>query len=202
VKHRATREFAIGGVIGPITRPEVVIAGLYRGDDLVIVGRTVPLSPAQSAALAAVLTPAKPGHPWPDEVTSQRWGGKDSKKPLSEVEPLVVATVWRVKTASTRLGQGPCVGHGLPSSSAPTGRRSHGRPVCQLVEQLGRARTSAKRRPAGLTRLCTSLMSQGRSGEPLGGGHRVAGGRGRSGAAAGRQVDDLPVEGFDEVAAT
>jgi hypothetical protein len=30
----------IGGVLGPITRPDVVIAGLYRGNDLVIVGRT------------------------------------------------------------------------------------------------------------------------------------------------------------------
>ncbi|TCN32163.1 hypothetical protein EV644_12773 [Kribbella orskensis] len=93
MKHRATREFVIGGVLGPITRPEVVIAGLYRGDDLVIVGRTVPLSPAQSAELGAVLTPAKPGHPWPDEITSKRWGGKDSKKPLTKVEPLVVAEV-------------------------------------------------------------------------------------------------------------
>lgn len=76
----------IGGVLGPITRPEVVIAGLYRGDDLVIVGRTVPLSPAQPAELGAVLTPAKPGHPWPNEISSQRWGGKDSKKPLTKVE--------------------------------------------------------------------------------------------------------------------
>ena len=103
VKHRATREFLIGGVIGPITRPEVVIAGLYRGDDLVIVGRTVPLSPAQSAELGAVLTPAKPGHPWPDEITSQRWGGKDSKKPLTKVEPLVVAEV--AADAATQAGQ-------------------------------------------------------------------------------------------------
>ncbi|MEU4295142.1 hypothetical protein AB0E63_43570 [Kribbella sp. NPDC026596] len=60
VKHRATREFVIGGVIEPITRPEVVIAGLYRGDGLVIVGRSVPLGPPQSGELGAVLTPAKP----------------------------------------------------------------------------------------------------------------------------------------------
>ncbi|MEU4294429.1 hypothetical protein AB0E63_39945 [Kribbella sp. NPDC026596] len=74
-------------MIGPITRPEVVIAGLYRGADLVIVGRTVPLSPAQSAELGAVLTPAKPGHPGPDEITSQRWDVKDSKKPSTKVQP-------------------------------------------------------------------------------------------------------------------
>jgi hypothetical protein len=41
----------IGGVLGPITRPDVVIVGLYRGDDLVVVGRTVPLHPRQAAEL-------------------------------------------------------------------------------------------------------------------------------------------------------
>ena len=108
MKHRATREFLIGGVIGPITRPEVVIAGLYRGDDLVIVGRTVPLSPAQSTELGAVLNPAKPGHPWPDEISSQRWGGRDSKKPLVKVQPTVVAEV--TADAATQAGQ---VRHGM-----------------------------------------------------------------------------------------
>jgi hypothetical protein len=28
-----------------------------------------------------------------DQISSQRWGGKDSKKPLTKVEPLVVAEV-------------------------------------------------------------------------------------------------------------
>ncbi|WP_405065031.1 hypothetical protein OG558_24040 [Kribbella sp. NBC_01510] len=97
------REFLIGGVIGPITGPAVVIAGLHRGDDLVIVGRTVPLTPAQPAEPGAVVTPAKPGHPWPDEITSQRWSGKDSKKPLTKVEPLVVAEA--AADAATQAGQ-------------------------------------------------------------------------------------------------
>ncbi|TCN44370.1 hypothetical protein EV644_101495 [Kribbella orskensis] len=35
----------MGGVIGPIDRPEVVIAGRFLGDDMVIVGRTVSLKP-------------------------------------------------------------------------------------------------------------------------------------------------------------
>ncbi|WP_272941260.1 hypothetical protein [Kribbella flavida] len=39
----------------------------------------MPLTAAQSAELGAVLRPARRGHPWPDEITSQRWGGKDSK---------------------------------------------------------------------------------------------------------------------------
>jgi hypothetical protein len=93
VKHRDSREVIIGGVLGPITRPDVVIAGLFRGDDLVIVGRTVPLDPRQAAELGKLLQPAKPGTPWPDEISSQRWGGKDSKKPLTKVEPLLVAEV-------------------------------------------------------------------------------------------------------------
>jgi hypothetical protein len=47
----------IGGVLGPITRPDVVIAGLYRGDDLVVVGRTVPLDPGQAAELGNYCNP-------------------------------------------------------------------------------------------------------------------------------------------------
>jgi hypothetical protein len=103
VKHRASREVIVGGVLGAINRPEVVIAGLYRGDELVVVGRTVLLSPAQSAALGAVLTPAGPGHPWPDEITSYRWGGRDSKKPLNKVDPLIVAEV--TADPATQAGQ-------------------------------------------------------------------------------------------------
>jgi hypothetical protein len=80
-------------VLGPIERPEVVVAGLYRGDDLVIVGRTSPLNAAQSSELAAVLQPAKPGHPWPDEISAQRWGSRNSKKPLTKVEPLAVVEI-------------------------------------------------------------------------------------------------------------
>jgi ATP dependent DNA ligase domain len=87
VKHRETREVIVGGVLGSITHPEVVIAGLYNtGAELVVVGRTVALKPEQAAQLAAVLTAARPGHPWPDEIASYRWGGPDSKKPLTKVE--------------------------------------------------------------------------------------------------------------------
>jgi ATP dependent DNA ligase domain len=61
VKHRETREVIVGGVLGSITHPEVVIAGLYTADgELVVVGRTVALKPEQAAQLAAVLTPRGP----------------------------------------------------------------------------------------------------------------------------------------------
>ena len=68
-----------------------------------LVVRTVPLKPVQSAQLAAVLALARPGHPWPDEITSYRWGGPDSKKPLIKVEPTVVAEV--TADAATQSGQ-------------------------------------------------------------------------------------------------
>ena len=49
IKHRTTEEAVIGAVIGPITRPESIVAGRYTRDGrLVIVGRSVPLSSAQS----------------------------------------------------------------------------------------------------------------------------------------------------------
>jgi hypothetical protein len=100
---RDTVDVIVGGVLGPIHNPEVVIAGRYRAGELVVVGRTVPLTAAQSAKLGAVLRPARRGHPWPDEITSQRWGAKDSKKPLTKVQPTVVAEV--LADAAMQAGQ-------------------------------------------------------------------------------------------------
>ena len=57
------------------------------------IGRTVPLKLDQSGQLAAVLTPAESGPPWPDEFTSYRWGGADVKKPLVKVQPNLVVEV-------------------------------------------------------------------------------------------------------------
>jgi hypothetical protein len=97
VKHHDTVEVIVGGVLGPIERPEVVIAGRYRnidgGAELVQVGRSVPLTTAQAADLAAVLTPARRGHAWPDEIGVGRWGKSGGAVPLTKVEPLVVAEV-------------------------------------------------------------------------------------------------------------
>jgi ATP dependent DNA ligase domain len=62
VRHRDTVEVIVGGVLGPIDRPEVVIAGRYRGGELGQVGRTVPLSARQSADLGSVLVPAAARH--------------------------------------------------------------------------------------------------------------------------------------------
>ncbi|WP_432945766.1 ATP-dependent DNA ligase [Kribbella sp. CA-253562] len=93
VKRRDTIEVIVGGVIGAIDRPEIVVAGRYRGDDLVVVGRTVPLTTTQSAELGPMLRASRAGHPSPDEISSQRWGGRDSKKPLTKVRSDVVVEV-------------------------------------------------------------------------------------------------------------
>ena len=81
-------------MIGPITRPESIVAGRYTDDGvLVIVGRGVPLSTAQSVSLAAVLEPAESGHPWPDTVISSRFGNGRDRVTLTKVRPTVVAEV-------------------------------------------------------------------------------------------------------------
>ncbi|HEY3006050.1 MAG TPA: ATP-dependent DNA ligase [Kribbellaceae bacterium] len=93
VKRRDTVDVIVGGVLGPIDRPDVVIAGRYRGAELVQVGRTVPLTAAQSAELGAVLEPAGPDHPWPDEIGAGRWARNSANVPLTKVSPDVVAEV-------------------------------------------------------------------------------------------------------------
>jgi ATP-dependent DNA ligase len=93
VKSWETTEVVAGGVIGPVERPSQLVAGRYRDGELVVVGRTSPLSPAQSAELAAVLTPADDDHPWPDRIGTGRFGGGRLSVPLTRVRPDVVVEV-------------------------------------------------------------------------------------------------------------
>jgi ATP-dependent DNA ligase len=93
VKSWETTEVLAGGVIGPIENPSQLVAGRYRDGDLVVVGRTSPLSPRQSAELAAALTPADDGHPWPDRIGTGRFGGGRLSVPLTRVAPTVVVEV-------------------------------------------------------------------------------------------------------------
>ncbi|HEY0690412.1 MAG TPA: hypothetical protein VGD71_15400 [Kribbella sp.] len=69
------------------------MAGQYRGKDLEVVGRTAPLNDHQATELGALLKPAGARHPWPDEIGSGRWDGKNSKLPLVKVRPQVVIEV-------------------------------------------------------------------------------------------------------------
>lgn len=92
-KSRETREVIIGAVTGAIARPDTIVAGLLRDGQLAIVGKSVPLSRSQAASLAKVLEPSPPQHPWPDEVSSSRFGSSRDKIKLTKVEPSIVAEV-------------------------------------------------------------------------------------------------------------
>jgi len=93
VKSWETTEVLAGGVIGSLERPGQLVAGRYRDGELVVVGRTSPLAPAQSAELAAVLTAAGPDHPWPERVGTGRFGGGRLSVPLTRVRPDVVVEI-------------------------------------------------------------------------------------------------------------
>ena len=93
VKSWETTEVVAGGVIGTLARPSQLVAGGYRDGELVVVGRTSPLSPRQAAELAAVLTAAGPDHPWPDRIGTGRFGGGRLSVPLTRVAPEVVVEV-------------------------------------------------------------------------------------------------------------
>jgi ATP-dependent DNA ligase len=93
VKSWETTEVIAGGVIGSIEAPSQLVAGRYRDGELVVVGRTSPLSPAQSAELAAVLSPAGDGHPWPDRIGTGAFGGGRLSVPLTRVAPTAVVEI-------------------------------------------------------------------------------------------------------------
>jgi hypothetical protein len=83
----------VGAATGSINQPEVAVCGRYRGRDLEIVGRTVPLNPTQATELAAALKPAGARHPWPDEIGPGHWGRGAKKVAIVKVKPVVVAEV-------------------------------------------------------------------------------------------------------------
>jgi ATP-dependent DNA ligase len=93
VKSWESTEVVVGGVLGPVGRPRQLVAGRYRDGELVVVGRSGPLSPAQAADLATALTPAGPGHPWPDRIGTGRFGGGRLSVELTRVEPSLVVEV-------------------------------------------------------------------------------------------------------------
>jgi ATP-dependent DNA ligase len=93
VKSWESTEVVAGGVIGTLERPSQLVAGRFRDGELVVVGRTSPLSPAQAAELAAVLRPAGPDHPWPDRIGTGAFGGGRLSVPLTRVAPEVVVEV-------------------------------------------------------------------------------------------------------------
>ena len=94
VKSRETTEVVIGAVIGTLTAPTAIVAGLYQQDGtLRMVGRSTSLTRAQSHAVAVVLTAATEDHPWPDTMAATRFGSGRDRVVLTRVEPVVVVEV-------------------------------------------------------------------------------------------------------------
>lgn len=91
-RHRSSAEIVIGGLVGRPDRPSSIIGGRYDSSGrLRIVARSTPLPAAAAAALADALSPARAGHPWPDTITSHRFG--DERTTLVRVDPIVVAEI-------------------------------------------------------------------------------------------------------------
>lgn len=94
VKSRQSLDVVCAAVIGPITAPQVVVAGLPVGErGLSIVGRSSVLAKPAARDLAVLLEPAEEGHPWPVSVPRSRVHGMGSGTghvDLTLVQPLVV----------------------------------------------------------------------------------------------------------------
>jgi ATP-dependent DNA ligase len=94
VKGRESTEVVVGAVVGPISAPTAVIAGLYQADGrLRMVGRSAVLTRGQAHTLARVLTAARADHPWPDSIAANLFGSGRDRVTLTRVEPVVVVEV-------------------------------------------------------------------------------------------------------------
>lgn len=92
VKHRDTFEVIAGAVTGTLTQPGELILGRYDGDQLVIIGRTTPISRGAARSLTPLLRAAGDDHPWPTVIRSgtyDRFGPK-RETTVTLVEPLTV----------------------------------------------------------------------------------------------------------------
>jgi hypothetical protein len=74
VKNRQTTEVIVGAAIGPIEAPQAVVDGLWRDEELIVVGRTTALSAARPRRLRASQT----GRP------EASVAGFDSRRPLRQ----------------------------------------------------------------------------------------------------------------------
>jgi ATP-dependent DNA ligase len=93
-RYRDTVDVIVGAVTGTLEHPERLILGLYREDQLMIVGGTSALSAAHQQLLAPLLVAAGDEHPWPPVIGGGHvgyWGGKDID--VIRVEPDTVVEV-------------------------------------------------------------------------------------------------------------
>ncbi|MFP3581354.1 ATP-dependent DNA ligase [Arthrobacter sp. SIMBA_036] len=93
LKTKSTFDAVCAAVIGPITQPRALIAGLPVDGQLRIVGRSTVLSTRAGRELGRQLRPALPGHPWPEEISEtslNRFSKDKGLVHLTLVEPIVV----------------------------------------------------------------------------------------------------------------
>lgn len=93
LKHVNVLDVVCAAVIGSVTQPQAIIAGLPLGGELKIVGRSTVLSTKVGRDLGRHLQPAGPGHPWPEEISESslnRFSKDKGPVRLTLVEPVVV----------------------------------------------------------------------------------------------------------------
>lgn len=87
-----TTDALIGGVTGSLRRAHAPLLGRYASETgpLHYAGRTTQPSPTQAAVVAPLLTAARAGAPWPDQLTVN-WRSQPTR--YRKVEPLVVVEI-------------------------------------------------------------------------------------------------------------
>ena len=101
VKRRVTVDVVVAAVIGPIGRPQAIVAGLIVDGVLRVAGQSAPLRPDQAAHLAPFLSPPVSTHPWPSVLPALgRFRSRREDVPVTLVEPVVA----EVSADSARSG--------------------------------------------------------------------------------------------------
>lgn len=93
VKRRQSLDVVCAAVIGPMDRPQYVVAGLPVQGRLRIVGRSTALTAKAARNLAAYLRPPQRPHPWPAVITEtmlNRFSKDKGPVSLTLVAPVVV----------------------------------------------------------------------------------------------------------------
>ena len=95
VRTRTTAEAVVGGVLGPVVQPDVLIVGCRDTyGSLRVAGRTTPLSPSARSTMTHVLVPPGASHPWPRTIPSSRFGQLRSQPvTYTPVKPRVVVEI-------------------------------------------------------------------------------------------------------------
>ena len=91
-------------VIGSVSQPQALIAGLPVDGELKIVGRSTVLSTKVGRELGRHLRAAGPGHPWPEEISESsmnRFSKDKGPVRLTLVEPVVVEVTADVAWSGT-----------------------------------------------------------------------------------------------------